>query len=210
MLHRGSGIPAVSPSGWVNTSEYEPTHSGSAANRPGSRELRTRDQTFIRIGRGVRYRAEGEHASEGRRCNGGPYRSGSHNHCRKRAASVFPETLMHVHPRSLSRRSLRHEGDGLPALPGGILDDVFEEKQTVGALHQRFEPHVDLRLPAVATSWCCASMSSPAPIRLAVISLRKSWSWSVGARGSTPPCTALVSEFGPRHGRSSTVLRPNR
>ena len=41
---------------------------------------------------------------------------------------------------------LRHEGDGLALLPGGVLDEVLELHHVVGGLEQRVEAVVDLRL----------------------------------------------------------------
>ena len=37
--------------------------------------------------------------------------------------------------------------------------------------------------PPVATSWCCASISSPHSIMFSIISLRRSWKWSIGGQG---------------------------
>jgi hypothetical protein len=37
--------------------------------------------------------------------------------------------------------------------------------------------------PAVATSWCCASISIPASIIVSIIAARTSWSWSFGGTG---------------------------
>ena len=61
--------------------------------------------------------------------------------------AVLPERLVHVHARAVvAEDRLRHEGDRLAVLPGGVLDEVLELHHVVRGLEQRVEAVVDLRL----------------------------------------------------------------
>ncbi len=40
--------------------------------------------------------------------------------------------------------------------------------------------------PAVATSWCCTSISMPRRSMVRIISDRRSWKWSAGGTGKYP------------------------
>ena len=63
--------------------------------------------------------------------------------------AIGPVRLVGVHARPVvSVEGLRHEGRGVPALEGDVLDDVLVHHDVVGHLDQGVEPHVDFTLAA--------------------------------------------------------------
>ena len=72
----------------------------------------------------------------------------------------------------------------LPCSPGGVLDDVLEERHLVGRAQQRVVAHVDLGLAGGAHLVVLHLDVDARPrARRRVISERRSGKWSVGGTG---------------------------
>ena len=95
-----------------------------------------------------------------------------------------PQRLVGVHAGTVvAEHRLRHEGDGLAGLPGGVLDDVLEQHHLVGRGEQGVELVVDLGL--AAADLVVAALDLEAGMRSGSRSCRRAGrpAWSYGGTG---------------------------